>query len=698
VTRVASGLKSPPHAKVAFRVGIVGHRPNRLPKSPTDLNLLRGVIRSVLESIQREVSEFANADRAKPASLYDHDPPVLRAISPLAEGTDRIFAEEAIDLGYELLCPMPFHQSEFEKDFAPPHALEEHSIDRFRELLRRAREGAGGLVLFELDGERSAAGAAYGMAGRVVLNQSDLLIAVWDGGEAAGAGGTVQTLREAIYYHVPVLWINPFRPEECKILRTEHDLRRVEAASGQRSHRANGEAVSKLITEFHEIVVTELGPPAPLAAEVQATKLDASDYFRERKPSLNTWFIWKLFRDAVGDHRFRLPKLLVPDFVKQIDRDWPLASEADSGMPHKLPPPPEWWVNEKLRTHYAWADKLADWYADHYRSAYLSVYALSAAAVLAAVGGYGSLTEFILVGIIVLLVHFGSKRHWHERWMEYRLLAELIRQIRILIPLGGGRPLPRTPPLSIYENLSQTWMYWHMRAIARATGIPPAKITPAYLVNCLDYIARLVGVGGGGQLDFHVISRKRSEAIELFLHSAARDLFVLSFWFIAIHLLTHLAEYLHVPAELIEQMTLALAVLPALGAAATMVIFRTHAVFFVLATLLGCAALSQSFFSTSVRDVFFVLAALPAFGAALTGIANQGEFARLAKRSGAMAGAFEQLAIKIKTLQHKLNEQPSGRTAELADLIALATEITQAMVDEVSDWRVLVAEQPMRLS
>ena len=117
------------------------------------------------------------------------------------------------------------------------------------------------------------------------------------------------------------------------------------------------------------------------------------------------------------------------------------------------------WVNLHLRSHYAWADKLADWYADHYRSAYLSVYILSAVAVLVALVEpevlQGALLEFIFVGIIVLLVWSGSKRHWHERWMEYRLLAELIRQIRILIPLGGGRPLPSTPVhLGVYENLT----------------------------------------------------------------------------------------------------------------------------------------------------------------------------------------------------------------------------------------------------
>ena len=121
----------------------------------------------------------------------------LAPVSPLAEGTDRIFADQAIDLGYELLCPMPFVQEEFEKDFLPPEALEPDSRERFRGLLKRAREGAG-VTTFELDGNRSAAPNAYALGGRVVLNQSDLLVVVWDGQNRAGDGSTVDTAQEAI--------------------------------------------------------------------------------------------------------------------------------------------------------------------------------------------------------------------------------------------------------------------------------------------------------------------------------------------------------------------------------------------------------------------------------------------------------------------------------------------------------------------
>lgn len=695
--------KSPPRARLAFRVGIVGHRPDRLPKDHVTLDELQSHLRYVLEVVRAEVSAFASANRANTKSPYSQDPPILRAVSPLAEGTDRMFAEEAIDLGYELLCPMPFLQEEFEKDFLPPHALQENSRDEFRELLRRAEEGRGGVTTYELDGQRLAATEAYAMAGRVVLNQSDLLVAVWDRGRSEGGGGTVQTVREALHYHVPVLWINALRPKAWKLLLTEDDVSHVESTDPEPS----GSHAELMKAQIKKIVAAELAPPKPFADANQVTALSASEYFAECKPRINLWFVWKVFRELLGSGRIILPEIAVSDFESQINKDWPVRNEyrrsfeplsdTSSDRAHYKSSAMENWVNRHLRSHYAWADKLADWYADHYRSTYLSIYMLSAVAVLVAllepVVWEGALLESIFVGFIVWLVWRGSRRHWHERWMEYRLLAELIRQIRILIPLGGGRPLPSTPiHLGVYENLTQTWMYWHMRAVARATGIPPAKVTTEYLLDCVGYVSKLVG----SQLEFHKTTLKRSNVIAELLHAIASELFLISLCYVLIRL-TILATMHLVPDNLvIEQLGLTLSGLVFLGGIFFWLFFRSGGAFLVIAGVLFALVAAFIWFSShSMTDLFLVLAALPAFGAAFTGIANQGEFARLEKRSIAMASAFEQFELRVSGLQFK--KLGPATPPKLSMVITLATEITQAMVDEVSDWRVLVAEQPTRL-
>ena len=63
-----------------------------------------------------------------------------------------------------------------------------------------------------------------------------------------------------------------------------------------------------------------------------------------------------------------------------------------------------------------------------------------------------------------------------------------------------------------------------------------------------------------------------------------------------------------------------------------------------------------------------------------------------------MASTFDAFAQRVVELEQRLLAESAEPTTQLADVITLATEITQVMVDEVSDWRVVVAEQPMRVS
>jgi len=668
---------SPPRAVLAFRVGIVGHRPNRLPKDKGSLDALRQMVRNVLEDVKAELSDYA---RSSPAMPYSTQPFILRAVSPLAEGADRIFADEAIALGYELLCPMPFSQEEFEKDFVSPDSLEPNSQERFHDLLRRARQGSG-ITTFELDGDRSAAPKAYALAGRVVLNQSDLLIAVWDGYRPAGDGSTAGTTREALAFQSPVLWIDALVPKAWQLLHRPDDLKNLEGSERcvpQGKYPADPVAARKLLAEtVRRVVREEIAPPTPLsdphgakdARGAEASRSLEADYFCERKPWFNFAMAWKLFRDAVGSTSFRLPRVFVSDFETQVRDEWPirddfgetLVQKSDSATP---PSALDDWVNQRLRTHFAWPDKRGDLYADAYRSGYVLTYLLSALAVFVALlPGTAGLEddaqtvcvaiEFVMLLIILLLFVIGRGRRWHERWMEYRLLAELIRQLRILIPLGGGRPFPRTPAhLGLYGNLTGTWMYWHMRAIARATGIPGTKVSPEYVLACLNYVDKIVGGPHQGQLKFQEDTEKRSENIAHRLHTTSTTLFVLTLLGIAAHLL------------------LEPALLP-------------HWLDFEI---------PESFHMGLDRWLVMASAFLPALAAALAGISNQGEFARLAKRSAAMAGYFKGFATQIAALRS--GDAQGGDGLKLSQVIPLAGEVAEVMVDEVADWRIVFIDRP----
>src|SRR5205814_763061 len=88
----------------------------------------------------------------------------------------------ALDLGYTLHCPLPFERTSYEQDFST-----DDSVSDFRRLL-----GHAGSIL-ELDGSRETEqrqNLSYEAAGRIVLNHCEVLLAVWDGQEAHGVGGT----------------------------------------------------------------------------------------------------------------------------------------------------------------------------------------------------------------------------------------------------------------------------------------------------------------------------------------------------------------------------------------------------------------------------------------------------------------------------------------------------------------------------
>src|SRR3981081_1582545 len=129
----STGSTSPPRAELGFRVGLVGHRPSRVPKDTAKLDALRQMLHSALQDVKAEVLRYAGEPECK--AHYSTHTPILRAVSPLARGSARMLAEEALALGYALSCPMPFAQEEFEKDFLPPDTLEDNSRERFRGIL-----------------------------------------------------------------------------------------------------------------------------------------------------------------------------------------------------------------------------------------------------------------------------------------------------------------------------------------------------------------------------------------------------------------------------------------------------------------------------------------------------------------------------------------------------------------------------------
>ena len=182
--------KHPPRPRLTLNVGITGHRANVLP--PEVIGDLRACLDMVLGRLRDAVEELHVRERM----LFADQVPVLRLHTPLATGSDQLAAESARELGYSVRALLPFPPAEYSNDFAG----DEENRD-FKSHLGAADE------VFALPGERTQEVAAYVMVGKAVMAAADILIAVWDGQEGNGLGGTAHVVDMAIRAAVPVVHI-----------------------------------------------------------------------------------------------------------------------------------------------------------------------------------------------------------------------------------------------------------------------------------------------------------------------------------------------------------------------------------------------------------------------------------------------------------------------------------------------------------
>ncbi len=150
--------------------------------------------------------------------------PRLRLVSSLADGGDTIVALQAVALGWQLLAALPLPRATYRADFATAN-----DVAAYEHLLASAE------AVFELPGQHSSAelatphdrAGAYECAGRVVLDQCDVLIAVWDRDPVVRRGGTAQIVAEAVVRDIPVIHIDPLESRPPALLwdgLTDHDL------------------------------------------------------------------------------------------------------------------------------------------------------------------------------------------------------------------------------------------------------------------------------------------------------------------------------------------------------------------------------------------------------------------------------------------------------------------------------------------
>jgi hypothetical protein len=176
---------------IVLNVGITGHRAGVLtaPHVRTLRPAVYTVFRQLREAalrLQQSEDAFCSETRAE-----------LRLHTPLATGADQIAAICARSSGYFVRALLPFEPTEYRKDFAPGEEL-----DGFEQALEAADE------IVALSGQREDLEAAYVQVGESLVGTADVLIAIWDGEQANGPGGTGHVVEMALRSSVPVIHID----------------------------------------------------------------------------------------------------------------------------------------------------------------------------------------------------------------------------------------------------------------------------------------------------------------------------------------------------------------------------------------------------------------------------------------------------------------------------------------------------------
>jgi hypothetical protein len=176
---------------IVLNVGVTGHRAGAL-TAPV-VRRLRPIVFSVFRQLREATLRLQESEAAFCSSTAAR----LRLHTPLATGADQIAAICARSSGYFVRALLPFEPIEYRKDFAPGEEL-----DTFEQALAAADEIAA------LPGDRCDLQGAYVLVGESLVGTADIMIAIWDGEEGRGPGGTAHVVELALRSSVPVIHID----------------------------------------------------------------------------------------------------------------------------------------------------------------------------------------------------------------------------------------------------------------------------------------------------------------------------------------------------------------------------------------------------------------------------------------------------------------------------------------------------------
>ncbi len=663
---MTASITAPPQPQPRLCIGVTGHRQDN---AAFDANA--GAVAAALGEVLDIIAAAAATRAAASATVSAPAPsPVPRLHSLLAGGFDQLAATAALDRNWELVAILPFGK-------LLNAAINAHPVTpaEARALLEIGSGGVDGggcseavrvradailsletrgrcfaladrdaVITADLlaaldnpaDAGRARALAAHtaeraAIAGRVMIEQSDVVIGLWDGTTTNLVGGTGHTIFSALEHGAPIVWIDPRTPEKWRILQAPESLAGIGASMPPAQDRA---------TMLTEMVRAVLSPATGDDAETGPRALDTE---RWHDRSSRFWHGYRRVEALFGATSW---KARLGSLLQRYER--PDAIETGSGAAllaaGRALPGQETGFADRIGAlvlrRFAWADGISSYLSDNYRGGMTLNFLFSA---LAVTGGIAYLPvaspdqkwifaviEATLLAAIVINTGIGQRRRWHARWFETRRVAEYLRQAPALLLMGVARAPGRWP-----RGTSTSWPEWLARQALREVGLPRVTITAAYLRQSLSTLLLPHVIS---QRDYHRFKARR-------LADAHHRLDVLSGWMFNFAIVA-VVGYLSIK-------------------------------------LMSVTGVLDYHMEPPVSLAFtFLGVALPTFGGAIAGIRYFGDFERFSAISDVTA---EKLDAAVDRIELLLQAPDAGLDyARVAELAHLADAI---VVAEIENWQ-----------
>jgi hypothetical protein len=739
---------SPLAPDLVLRVGFAGKRQLDPSQSETVAKRLLDVF-SVIGWRLVEISPLDDAsnERAVPtiAKFYSHKRPTLRLIHGLCEGADSIasgvlqdLVMPALEKDFAAVVPFPIadYRASRDPDFLPdfdqqlaacsyvvvpdgiydkPEAAISSSSNQ---KLVQAKQSGDGSTIENLSRQSEATtdhqssisplptppdrlhlsnrrrARAYRCQSALLLRQSDILVAVVNPDLGGKPGGTLETVRSALDFELPVVLVHP-DTGEVFLIEPGDDLLAVFTHD------------SGISTGWQETL-------AAWVTQITADPERSEDATGNASASHGLGLMNEFFSPATTQPRKTLREQF---WIKFLNRFKPAQTKTPSGPSAAAFAP---WRNR--------ASELSGRYSGLYRGTYFLNHLLAVTAVLLAAWSLvlmgktsTQLTEWVqgaadlahiaqpatdpakkspdfapwvfpvllalaalklwIVVFIFRSTHAAIHGEWNDRAVDYRYISERLRALNYLPLIGSFQPPAAAPAQYASRVVRQSAVDWLFDAIIRSVSpahfakdaeIPRANATPIPVkvlhidpADSLDQIGKFWILS---QAAYHCANETTMQRLSSFLERWGKTLNIAVITVVGIDVLLVTAKLTHLIGE---------------G-------WKGHS--YVAGALL-----------------VFVAAVIPAAVAAFNGIRFQSECQRLAersavmhtilegspdpvtrKRSGGRLAEVKRLQSRIHSAKEHPNSDPGSWTLES---LHLSEKVANDFVQEVAEWSVLYAKE-----